>query len=471
MVINRRHFLRASAGVGAGVAMGQLTGCKDPVTGLSPPVPYQPGKPLPWINWAANQHCYPQWRHAPASTEEVVDVMRSAKGTIRAVGSGHSFSAQVPTDDTLISTDLMSGLVSHDPERRQATLLGGTTLHDMGPLLDRVGQAVPNMPDMDYPTLAGAVANSVHATGNRFGSMSAYVVGMRIVTPTGEVIDCSRDHNAAVFQAARTSLGALGIATEITLQNQASFDLTEVNRFENINDVWDSIDERCRRHRHFEFFPLPYADVCITVATDLARPGDSDVGEDDPQAAYDLRTAFDATAWLPLVGDKLYNSVLKVVSGQVGETVRTGKSWQVFPHVRTIRFREMEYTVPAEAGPDCVKEILQAVRDKRLDLCFPFEYRYVDADDIWLSMFEGRPGCSISIHQWGDMDYRPVFAEIEPIFWKYEGRPHWGKLHSLGAEQLAALYPRHWQDFLEVRAALDPEGRMLNAHLHQVLGV
>lgn len=468
--MKRRDFVRNAAALGTGAGLGLTAGCSD--TGGEPqsPVPFVPGKPLPWINWAGNAYCYPRSRRSPASTEQVVEVMKSAKGVIRAVGSGHSFSAVVPTDDTLVSTDLMTGLVSHDAAKMQATLRGGTTLHDMGPLLDAIGQAVPNMPDMDYPTIAGAVANSVHATGTGFGSMSAYVVGMTLVTPGGEVIECSAEESPEVFQAARTSVGALGITTEITLQNIAPFKLTETNRVERIDDVWDSIEARCKQHRHFEFFPIPYSDLCITVTTDIARDGDRNIGEDDPQAVYALRQAFDATTWVPLIGSRLYSKVLQLAMAEEAETVRTGKSWQVFPHVRVVRFREMEYTVAAEDGPACVKEILKTVRDRQLPLSFPFEYRYVDADDIWLSMFEGRAGCSISIHQYGDVDYKTVFAEIEPIFWKYQGRPHWGKLHTLDARRLAALYPRHWQDFQEVRRTLDPDGRMMNAHLKHIFG-
>ncbi|MBV8124588.1 MAG: hypothetical protein JO370_10985, partial [Paucibacter sp.] len=81
-----------------------------------------------------------------------------------------------------------------------------------------------------------------------------------------------------------------------------------------------------------------------------------------------------------------------------------------------------------------------------------------------------RGGCAISVHQFGDVDYRPYFEQIEPIFWKYQGRPHWGKIHTLDAKRLAALYPRHWKDFHEVRRALDPRGRMMNKHLHQIFG-
>jgi FAD/FMN-containing dehydrogenase len=165
--------------------------------------------------------------------------------------------------------------------------------------------------------------------------------------------------------------------------------------------------------------------------------------------------------------DRVYEFLLTRLMGDGGNTIRTGPSYTVLPHPRLARFREMEYTVPAEAGPDCVREVLHAIRT-RTKVCFPLEYRQSAADDIWLSMFEGRPGASISVHQFGDTDYRPYFAEIEPIFWKYGGRPHWGKLHTLDAARLKALYP-HWQDFMEVRRALDPQGRLLNTHLKTVL--
>ena len=149
---------------------------------------------------------------------------------------------------------------------------------------------------------------------------------------------------------------------------------------------------------------------------------------------------------------------------------RVGDSYAIFANVRNVRFNEMEYSVPAEAGPACLREILKKIHDKQLPTWFPLEYRYVHADDIPLSMFEGGPRCAISIHQHYTMDYHNYFAAIEPIFWKYGGRPHWGKLHTLGARQLAPLYPR-WKEFTDVRAALDPQGRFLNGHLRTVFGV
>ena len=73
------------------------------------------------------------------------------------------------------------------------------------------------------------------------------------------------------------------------------------------------------------------------------------------------------------------------------------------------------------APPACGRSSL--IRDKDLRTWFPIEYRYVKADDIPLSMFEGRDSCSISVHQHYSMDHHNFFAAVEPIFWKYAGRP------------------------------------------------
>ena len=469
----RRLLLKAGV---TGVALGLLPGCSphsDGIPQAQSPLAFKPGQPVPWVNWAGNQACQPAQRFAPATEAAVLDAIKQSTGIIRAVGAGHSFSPLVPTDDSLISCDLLAGIVNHDPVTLQTEVWAGTRVQQLGPLLAGIGQALPNQPDLDYLSLGGAMATSVHATGPRFGSMTDYVTGLTLATPSGELIECSATEQPEVFQAARTSVGALGLITRMRLQNEAAFNLVEVNRVENTEDVLDDIDNRMASHRHFEMLPLLHSPLCLSIATDIAKPGDVAKGEDDPQAVNTLRTVYEAVGWLPGIGAATYARLLDLAIGSSASSVRVGPSYQVFPHVRVVRFREMEYTVPVDAGPACLREILSTVRKKNLPVCFPLEYRYVKGGDVWLSMFQGMGdsgGCSISVHPYGDIDYKPYFAEIEPIFWKYGGRPHWGKLHTLDAKRLAALYPKHWQDFQEVRRTLDPLGRMLNPHLQHILG-
>jgi FAD/FMN-containing dehydrogenase len=157
------------------------------------------------------------------------------------------------------------------------------------------------------------------------------------------------------------------------------------------------------------------------------------------------------------------------MNAQVSEAVDL--SYKLLSNVRSNPFNEMEYSVPAEVGADCVREILKTIYDKAIDVAFPLEYRYVKPESPWLSMAYGdEPHATISIHRTAREDYRPYFDIIEPIFWKYGGRPHWGKIHSLGHAELSQLYPRY-EDFIAIRESLDPNGRMLNEHLKKLFNV
>jgi FAD/FMN-containing dehydrogenase len=84
-------------------------------------------------------------------------------------------------------------------------------------------------------------------------------------------------------------------------------------------------------------------------------------------------------------------------------------------------------------------------------------------------MDEGGDRAAISVHRTAAEDYRPLFDAVEPVFWKYGGRPHWGKIHTLGHAELTKLYPR-FEDFRRLRAELDPAGRLLNPHLKKLFG-
>lgn len=468
---NRRDLLKRSVGIGAAslASATTLTGCDNGVRAETSQAPtFNPNKPAPWVNWAANQYCYPNKILSPENEDQLIEALKNSKGTVRAVGAGHSFSAVVPTNDTLISTDLLQGLASHNKEENTAVFYGGTRIHDAARLLDTVDQAFINLPDMDYPSLAGSVVNSVHGTGINYMSMSGYVKSLTLVAPNGEIYQCSANQHSDIFNAARTSIGSLGIITQLEFENTDAYDLTEKTEMADIYDVLDNIEEHFSQHRNFELFAFPLTSRCAVVKTDYAQGSDQDYGEEDPNLLNDLKMLYQVTGRIPAVGNRLYEGIIKTLEPSDGiASIRTGKSYDVLCHQRQVRFREMEYTVPVESGPACLKEILQVIKDKKLPLNFPIEYRHVKQDDIWLSMFEGMDGASISIHQHADWAYEEAFAVIEKVFLKYGGRPHWGKLHTLSSKELSTLYPK-WSEFLSVRQQLDPEGKMLNQHMKKV---
>lgn len=144
--------------------------------------------------------------------------------------------------------------------------------------------------------------------------------------------------------------------------------------------------------------------------------------------------------------------------------MKVAASWQNYTSDRNVRFNEMEYHLPRENWQAAFREIVSVVEAQFPEVFFPFEVRFVKADDAWLSPFYQRDSVSIAVHRFFEEDYQPMFTALEPILLRHGGRPHWGKLNTLKSGDFRALYPR-WQDFLEVRRSLDPGGRFLNPYL------
>ncbi len=86
-----------------------------------------------------------------------------------------------------------------------------------------------------------------------------------------------------------------------------------------------------------------------------------------------------------------------------------------------------------------------------------------------MSPASGRESCYIAVHMFKGMPYREYFEAMETIFKKYQGRPHWGKLHTRRAEDLRPLYPR-WNDFQTARQQLDPQRIFSNSYIEELLG-
>lgn len=417
-----------------------------------------------WRNWSGSQRAVPGRWWRPGSEYELAGLLQGSTGEVRVTGAGHSFSALCKTAENLVSLEHLSGLVSHDAERLTATAMAGTPLRELGPLLWPLGQGLINQGDIDAQSLAGACGTSTHGTGLGLGSFSSLVRGLRLVTPSGEVIDADAEHNSDVLRAGATSLGALGVVSRITLQNRPRYQLAEREYLLPLREVLDSFEQLARDNRHAEFWAFFRTDKAVVKVLNESDEPPTPA----PRFNLPVDKVLDVTSRIAHGIGGMDVLMQRLLTALHSEVRRVGRSHEIFPSPRASRFNEMEYELPLARGLECVEEVLATVRRSSLRTLFPLEYRTVAADDVWLSPFYGRDSASISIHQHICSDYRPLFDLVEPIFWKYGGRPHWGKLHSLDAARLAELYPR-WDDARRVRERLDPQGRMLNDHLRTLL--
>lgn len=430
-----------------------------------------------WSNWSGWVKSWPRLIAEPSSEEELAEIVRDAEAPMRVAGTGHSFTPLVGSDGTIVTLRHMAGVVDHDPAALTARIKAGTTLRDLGPMLFDRGLCLINQGDIDRQSLAGAIGTGTHGTGGDLGSLSASVAGFRLVTADGGVIQASRNENADVFDAGRVSFGSLGIMSEITMQCRPAYVLEETGGAMPIEEALRRAEELRDAHRHFEFWWFPFTDLAIVkILTETERQAKPRRRRADGELTRDDKIfllACEATRYAPFLRGPLQKFLTsgstRYSSGSLTAPGRVRWSHEAFPSDRNVRFNEMEYAVPAERGPDCIREVGAHMRKSGVNFLFPLEYRYVAADDIWLSPFYQRDSVTISVHQYHRQPYDKLFAGVEAIFARYEGRPHWGKLHSLTAPQLSQLYPR-WDDFLAVRKRLDPTGKFLNPYLRQIFG-
>lgn len=452
-MLNRRGLLQALVVAAIGGNTTQLIAQTSAAN--------KPRRQLPWRNWSGSQQCLPGARLAPGSVAELQEILSTASGVVRPVGAGHSFSPLVPTDGTIVSLSRISGMVEHDPATLQATFWAGSRLGDMGQPLAEVGQALVNMPDIDEQTLAGCLATATHGTGVDIGCMSTFIEGLQLMDARGDLHECDRQQNTELFEAARVSLGALGIITQVRLQNVAPYRLRRETVWCDFDEILDIADSQAHKHRNFEFYYIPFSGMGFTDAHDMTDQPISSTGKiDGNEGARDLQLARDLLSWSARLRELVLGSYMKTLSDEV--TIEN--SWKNYASERNVRFNEMEYHLPRENGLPALREIRNELETRHPEVFFPIEVRFVRADDIWLSPFYQRDCCSIAVHRFFEEDYKPYFSAIEPIFRKYGGRPHWGKLNTLQQADFRTLYPR-WDDFAAVRREMDPQGRFLNPYL------
>jgi len=419
---------------------------------------------IPWTNWSGSQRCLPQARKAPNSLAELQQIIATAPGVVRPVGAGHSFMPLVPTDDTIVSLSRMAGVVAHNADKNQATILAGTRLGDIGDPLAARGQALKNMPDIDEQSLAGALGTATHGTGAELGCLSSFVQEIELVTASGDVLRCSADNKPDIFNAARVNLGTIGVVTEVVMENQPKYRLKRESSWLPIEDILQQAHSLADNNRNFEFYYIPFSGMGFIDLHNITDAQPSRTEEmDQNDGANTLKDVRDYLGWSDTVRELVLNSFM---SGIKKEVV-VANSWQNYAKERNVRFNEMEYHLPREAMIDAFKEVRKTVEDNFPEVFFPFEVRFIQSDDIWLSPFNGRETCSIAVHRFFEEDYKPLFKAIEPIFKKYGGRPHWGKLNTMAGAELSKLYPQ-WHDFNEVRRQLDPDGKFLNPYLQQL---
>lgn len=397
-----------------------------------------------FTNWSGSICFTPAHHAAPSNAEEIAELVTAARGrgaTVRPVGSGHSSVPIFNTSDTLVSLENLTGVIEADSQRQQARVLPGTGLRDLGGQLAEHGLAMENLGDVDYQAIAGAIGTGTHGSGVRLGNLSSTMIGGRLINGLGEEVpfgvDAGEGEDHDLLRAAQVSLGSLGIFTSLTLRLEEAYELHRQNYITHIDWVLENFAELIEVNRSVDFYWYPRSDLAQVRM--LNKPGE----EPDLQPEGELKKD------------------------------ETGPNYEIIPNDRALHFEEMEYMLPLDTQLEAFKQVRERVKAKhRATVGWRVLVRTIAGDHGLISNAEseyrqGRPTMTIALLQNNTLPYKAYFDDLEPLFRQFDGRPHWGKKHTLEAADLAPLYPG-WERFQQIRQDMDPEGVFLNDYLREL---
>jgi hypothetical protein len=464
-----------------------------------------------WRNHTGNQGIDPLRTVQPTTVSEIAELVREAERdgcTVRAVGSGHSWSDVALTRGFLIRPHGLARPLSLEEDllvaaraqrERLVRVQSGMRIRELNTHLDGLGLALRNMGGYDGQTVAGVISTATHGSGLTFGPITDDVRSLEIVGSGGvlyriEPADGITDPIAfarerpewtllqddTAFNAARVAMGCLGVIYSVTLAVRDRFYLREVRTM----TTWDEVARQLREgallrensHCEIYFNPYPHGGVhhcLITTRNEVTREQYERDSHRRRPPIPELVSTLPVTPWVinmiqglwPASAPSMIDRALKAVA----DRDYTNISYRVFNigTANDLPAYSAEIGVPVDERGLYVRAVERifevAGRHAALGRAYqssPISLRFVRASDALLAMMNDRDTMMIELimltHTEGGFE---LLADYEDALYALGGRPHWGQVNTLTGSGglVASMYP-HFGDWLDVHRRLNASG-------------
>ncbi|UDY22593.1 D-arabinono-1,4-lactone oxidase [Nocardioides sp. Kera G14] len=427
-----------------------------------------------WTNFAQRVSVRPQCAVAPADLDELRTMLKQATADgmrVRVVGSGHSYNDVAIAPEVQVSLRHVNRVLHVDERRAQITVQGGATLHQIRDHMRPLGLAFANMGDIDHQSIGGALSTGTHGTGLHMPAFASQVVALELMLADGSIISCSaEDTDSDLWDAARVSLGALGIIVSVTIQAVPTYHLRRSDSVVSRQQAY-AILAAPPETGHVGLYFMPYIDqVLMWTAERTQDPIDkpSALGEWFRDVVK-VNHGLNAMGMVARRAPRLVPALSRAFAKGIRPETTVDSYDKVFLRPLFVRHDAWEFGVPLERAHDAVSTLMSTIEDAKLPYAFPCETRIAPAETAWLHPTHGRPTACIGAAIYPGVDVETAWQQAQDAAVALGGRPHWGKWHTLDAATLSTLYPR-WDDFAVLRGQLDPDGRFGSPSIDRILG-
>lgn len=469
----------------------------------------------------------------PTSEQELVAAVAKATENRRKMKTATRYSHSIPKlvcpggdDGLLISTLYLNRTLRVDASTMSMTVESGVTLREIINEAAKAGLALPYAPYWWGLTIGGLMATGAHGSSlwGKGSSVHDYVVGLRIVTPAtaseGYAIVRSLTSNDHDMDAAKVSLGVLGVISQVTLRLEPNFKRSITNSVRNDSDLAEQAPIFGNQHEFADMTWYPSQRRVVYRIDDRVSSNASGNGLNDfigfrstPTIALALIRSveeghearndadgkcIDAKLTISILMTGAYgltnNGILFTGYPVVGNHNRLQSSGSCLDsledallsacpwdhRVKGMFFHQTTFSI----GLSKVKNFIQDVQKLRdlvpnafcgLELYNGILMRYVKASNAYLGKQEDALDFDITYYRSNDpmtpRIHEDILEEVEQMgLFKYGGLPHWGKNRNLALDGVIKKFKKI-DPFLKVKQKYDPSGLFSSEWTDQVLGI
>ncbi|KAK4267074.1 hypothetical protein QN277_023910 [Acacia crassicarpa] len=497
---------------------------------------------------SGNTHCtisnsygaFPDWSTCqasrvlyPTTEKELISMVASASKSNTKVKAATRYSHSIPKlacpggkDGIIISTNKLNHVVNIDVKSRRMTVEGGVLLRDLINEAARNGLALPHTPYWWGLTVAGLLATGAHGSSlwGKGGAVHEYVVAMRIVTPATAEEGYAKVRSISEYDdeldAAKVSIGVLGVVSQVTFQLQPLFKRSITYEMRSDSDLGEELIRFGKEHEFgvvswyptqkmavfrvddrvpinhsgnglydsIHFRSTPSSQLASSRASEEHQEATRDVNGKCTDARSVTRNNFNTAYGLTNNG-KNFNGY--PVMGKNNRMQSTGTCLDskedalrtICPFDSRLKLRfyhETTFTIALSKIPSFIKDVEKLFELDPKALCGLELYqgilmRYVKASSAYLGRTEDSLDIDFLYYRSKDPFtprlYEDFFEEIEQMgLFKYGGLPHWGKNRNVAFKEVINKYPNA-NKFLSVKRKYDAQGIFSSEWTDQILGL
>jgi hypothetical protein len=422
-----------------------------------------------WRNHTGNQAIEPLRIYRPTTLEDIQEIVRTAEAdgaTVRAVGSGHSWSDVALTPGYLVRTDRIARPL--EVTGNLVRVEAGMRIRELNQHLADHGLALTQMGGYDAQTVAGVISTSTHGSGLEFGPIADSVRSLELVASGGRVIRLERGDDR--FDAAVVAMGCMGIIYAATIEVESHYWLTEVRELSTWQALREHIPAAAAGNRHYEVYLNLYGEHrCIVCRRNRTHDPGRRRARDRLRRHWWIELASRSKV-IPFFGNLILDALpdsaprrTDQLLGWLADNEYSGPSYKVLNigAANLLPAYSSELAVPMEHYAEAIDRLIAvAARHRELGRVYHtglVSLRFVKASPAYMSMMHGRDTMMIELIQATETEggYELLGAYEEALY-DLGGRPHWGQVNTLRAP-LARLYPE-FDRWLAVHDELNASG-------------